>query len=142
MSIGQRIKQQREAIGMSQEELAQKLGYRSRSTINKIESGINDITQSKVIEFAQALGTTPAYLMGWEDETEKQTKSNATLENNIAKELVEKLQDGQGMVLRKGMDKVDIIYVTDAEQEAMLVMLEAMRKAQEVSQKDKNKAEE
>ncbi|PWL71479.1 MAG: XRE family transcriptional regulator [Clostridiales bacterium] len=141
MSIGQRIKQQREAIGMSQEELAQKLGYRSRSTINKIESGINDITQSKVIEFAQALGTTPAYLMGWEDETEKQTKSNATLENNIAKELVEKLQAGQGMVLRKGMDKVDIIYVTDAEQEAMLVMLEAMRKAQEVSQKDKNKAE-
>lgn len=141
LSIGQRIKQQREAIGMSQEELAQKLGYRSRSTINKIESGINDITQSKVIEFAQALGTTPAYLMGWEDETEKQTKSNATLENNIAKELVEKLQAGQGMVLRKGMDKVDIIYVTDAEQEAMLVMLEAMRKAQEVSQKDKNKAE-
>lgn len=68
MGIGQRIKQQREAIGLSQEELAQKLGYKSRSTINKIESGINDITQSKVIEFAQALGTTPAYLMGWEEE--------------------------------------------------------------------------
>lgn len=68
MNIGQRIKQQRENLGISQEELAQKLGYKSRSTINKIESGINDITQSKVIEFANALKTTPAYLMGWEEE--------------------------------------------------------------------------
>ncbi len=34
---------------MSQEELATKLGYKSRSTINKIEMGKNDITQSKII---------------------------------------------------------------------------------------------
>ena len=36
-----------------------------KSTINKIESGINDITQSKIIQFAKALDTTPSYLMGW-----------------------------------------------------------------------------
>ena len=67
MGIGKRIKERREELGLSQEDLAIKLGYKSRSTINKIESGINDITQSKVIEFAKALNTTPAYLMGWEE---------------------------------------------------------------------------
>ena len=74
MSIGSRIKERRESLNLSQEELALKLGYKSRSTINKIESGINDITQSKVVEFAKALQTTPAYLMGWEDNEQKQIK--------------------------------------------------------------------
>ena len=48
---------------MTQEVLAKKLGYRSRSTINKIELGINDIGQSKIIAFAKALDTTTSYLL-------------------------------------------------------------------------------
>ena len=36
MNIGQRIKQIRESMGLSQEELAKKLGYKSRSTINNL----------------------------------------------------------------------------------------------------------
>ena len=71
MSIGSRIKERRELLNLSQEELALKLGYKSRSTINKIESGINDISQSKVVEFAKVLQTTPAYLMGLEDNENK-----------------------------------------------------------------------
>lgn len=65
--IGKRIKEQREAVGMTQEELANKLGYKNKSTIAKIEVGANDIVQSKVIEFANALNTTIAYLMGWDN---------------------------------------------------------------------------
>lgn len=61
----QRIKSRREELNMSQDELAKKLGYRSRSSINKIEKGINDIPQSKILAFAIALNTTPEYLMGW-----------------------------------------------------------------------------
>lgn len=63
--IGKRIRIRREELGITQEELASKLGYKSKTTIAKIENGTNDIVQSKVIEFAQALDTTPAYLMGW-----------------------------------------------------------------------------
>ena len=37
MELYKRIKARREKLGMSQEELATKLGYKSRSTINKIE---------------------------------------------------------------------------------------------------------
>ncbi len=68
MSLADKIKQRRLELNMSQDELARKLGYKSRSTVNKIEAGINDITQTKIMAFAKALDTTPAYLMGWEDE--------------------------------------------------------------------------
>ena len=66
MDIYQRIRKRREELGMSQDDLAHKMGYKSRSSINKIEMGLNDISQSKVVAFAEALDTTPAYLMGWE----------------------------------------------------------------------------
>ena len=63
--VGEQIKKRRIELGLTQKELAEKLGYKSNTTINKIELGINDISQSKVIEFAKALNTTPAYIMGW-----------------------------------------------------------------------------
>ena len=62
-----RIKARRKELNMSQEELANKLGYKSRSSVNKIEKGENDIPQSKIDAFAKALDTTPSYLMGWEN---------------------------------------------------------------------------
>ena len=65
--IGGMIRKRREELELTQEELATKLGYKSKSTINKIEMGVNDITQSKIIAFAKALKTTPSYLMGWEE---------------------------------------------------------------------------
>ena len=68
--IGKKIRQKREELGYTQEELANKLGYKSKTTIAKIESGANDIVQSKVVEFAKALNTTPAFLMGWEDDAD------------------------------------------------------------------------
>ena len=45
MTLGDRIRLRREELRMSQEELATRLGYKSRSTIAKIESGENDLTQ-------------------------------------------------------------------------------------------------
>lgn len=70
-AIGQRIKQRRIELGMTQEELAHKMGYASKTTINKIENGINDVTQSKIIAFSKALETSVAYLMGWDDNLNK-----------------------------------------------------------------------
>ena len=63
--VGENILAMRKELGMTQEELAKKMGYKSKSTINKIELGINDIPQSKIAKFAEVLNTTPAYLMGW-----------------------------------------------------------------------------
>lgn len=67
MTIGDRIKAQREALNLTQAELAKRLGYKSRSSINKIELGDNELTQKKIKAIAIALQTTPAYIMGWEN---------------------------------------------------------------------------
>jgi transcriptional regulator with XRE-family HTH domain len=45
---------------MTQEELAKKVGYKSRSTINKIELDINDVSESKLVKIAKALDCSPA----------------------------------------------------------------------------------
>lgn len=68
MTIGDRIKQRRMELGMSQEELAHKLGYKSRSSVNKIELGGQNLTQKKIKKIADALDTTPDYIMGWDEQ--------------------------------------------------------------------------
>ena len=68
-TIGDKILERRTALNMSQDELAQKVGYKDRSSIAKIESGERDIRQKKLIEFAKALDTTPQWLMGYEEKT-------------------------------------------------------------------------
>ena len=62
--LSTRLHLRRKELGLSQEELAQRMGYRSKSSITKLEKGINDLPQSKVEELAQALETTPAALLG------------------------------------------------------------------------------
>lgn len=71
--FGTRIKQKRLELNMTQDELARKVGYTSRSSINKIELGFVDLPQSKIAAIANALGTTPAYLMGWDSEKDTAT---------------------------------------------------------------------
>jgi repressor LexA len=67
-TIGEKIKEARIKKGLSQTELAEQLGYKSRSSINKIEVGGRDIPRSQIVKIAQILDVTPAFLMGWEDE--------------------------------------------------------------------------
>lgn len=74
-TIGGRIKQRREELQISQDELAKKLGYKSRSSINKIEVGSQNLTQPKIKALAIALETTPSFIMGW-DEEKKSPDSN------------------------------------------------------------------
>lgn len=66
MNIGERIRNRRIELGLTQDEVAQKTGYKSRSSINKIESSRN-LPLTKVEKMANALECSPAYLMGWED---------------------------------------------------------------------------
>lgn len=68
MTVGEKIREARLKKGYSQAELAELLGYKSRSSINKIEVEGRDIPRSSIVRFAEVLDVTPAYLMGWEDE--------------------------------------------------------------------------
>ena len=66
--IYENIRKRRLELGMTQLELARLAGYENRSPIARIERGDHDLPQSKIVEIANALKTTPSYLMGWEDE--------------------------------------------------------------------------
>ena len=85
MIIGQRIRNRRIELGLTQDELAAKTGYKSRSSINKIECSRN-LPLTKVEQMAKALECTPSYLMGWEDEVENiemDTLVDIVLDNEI-----------------------------------------------------------
>jgi transcriptional regulator with XRE-family HTH domain len=71
MEVGERIRMRREELNMTQDELAKKVGYTSRSSVAKIESNANGMVQSKLVAFANALQTTPAYLLGFDEQSEK-----------------------------------------------------------------------
>lgn len=67
MNVGERIKQKREAVGITQTELAEIVGT-TKQNIYKYESNIvSNIPSDKIEAIAQALHTTPAYLMGWDN---------------------------------------------------------------------------
>lgn len=61
--MGRRIKELRIKRSMSQTKLAELAGYKDKSAIAHIEAGRRDISQSKLIAIAEALNTTPSYLM-------------------------------------------------------------------------------
>ena len=70
MNTGEKIRQLREAQGMTLEELGKKVGV-GKSTIRKWETGmIANMRRDKIKKVADALGVSPGYLMGWEDAAE------------------------------------------------------------------------
>ena len=71
MEIGEKIKQRRIELGWSQRELAYKMGYTNNSTLVKIEKGVVDVSQSRIVQFSKVLGVSVAYLMDWEEEQKK-----------------------------------------------------------------------
>lgn len=70
MTIGDRIKAKRKELKWTQRELANRMGYSNHSTVVRAESGQIDLPQSRILQFAEVLGVTPGYLMGWEQEPE------------------------------------------------------------------------
>ena len=83
LELYQRIRNRRQELNMTQDELAKKLGYKSRSSINKIELGIHDISQSKITDFARALNTTPDYLMGWSEARHADTAETSSADTYV-----------------------------------------------------------
>ena len=110
MTIGEKIKQKRNELKWSQRELCKRMGYSDHSTIAKIEQGKVDIPQSRIVQFADALGVSVAYLMGWEEKIEKDPEGLAELHFEILmdediSEIFEdfKLLDGQQRQLVKDL---------------------------------------
>lgn len=70
MTVGERIKQRREELGLSQMQLAIKMGYKTRAAISRAETSGDEIGAARVKKFADALGVSPSYLMGWSNDVD------------------------------------------------------------------------
>lgn len=81
MRIGERIKQRREELGLSVEDLGKLIG-KNRTTVYRYENGdIENLPTSVLEPVARALQTTPAHLMGWEEEPNGENPSIPTQED-------------------------------------------------------------
>lgn len=78
MDMYDRIRNRRKELGMTQDELAKLTGYNDRSSIAKIEAKKADLSQSKIIAFAEALKVSTSYLMDGEVK-EIEEKSNINM---------------------------------------------------------------
>ena len=74
--MAQRLKQLRQDRGLTLEQVAEVVGV-GKSTVRKWETGmIANMRRDKIADLAKALGTTPAYLMGWKEEEDKKDSPN------------------------------------------------------------------
>jgi len=74
--LSEKIRSRRKELKMSQEELASLVGYTDRSIISRIEKGLIDLTESKIMAIAKALNVTPEILVGWENKKEEKSNFN------------------------------------------------------------------
>lgn len=71
MEMGQKIHKLRTEKGMTLEELGNIVGV-GKSTVRKWENGmIANMRRDKILKVSEALGVSPAYLMGWEENTDE-----------------------------------------------------------------------
>lgn len=77
--FGENLRRIRISRGITQEELASKLGYTNRSSINKIEVGRSDMPRSKIEEAAKVLNVSPLELF----------KNEPLEENTVLEEIVD-----------------------------------------------------
>ena len=94
LELYKNIKKRRLELGMTQSDLAEKLGYSDKSMIAKIENGKVDLAQSRILAFADALKMSPSDLMGWKDDD---TDSEGYYTNPETARLAQELFETPGM---------------------------------------------
>lgn len=95
--FGKNLKELRLKMNMSQDELAKKIGYKGRSAINKIETGVNDMPRETVIRCAEALGVSPIEL--FKGTVEIEDTGSATDNDRLIKfgEYIRLLRETEGL---------------------------------------------
>ena len=123
-TIAERIRNRRQELGMSQDELARLLGYKSRSSIYKIEASGQDLPRKKIEKIAEALHTTPEYIMGWEEKPKEEQptanririkKRDGTVIEFDSTKLIEAINKALGNLNEPAQNKV-LNYIEDLQE--------------------------
>lgn len=106
-----RIKERRIQLGMSQEELAFKVGT-TQKQISRYERGVNDPTGDVLAKLADALNTTTDYILGRTDSPERQvTESNL---DPLETEIVTLLRDQSEAARQRALNVIKALLIPDA----------------------------
>lgn len=118
MTIGDRIKKRRKELGISVDEVAEKLN-KNRATIYRYESDEIENMSINILEpLANALDTTPAYLMGWELENKNINQSNCNSKEEKLLDTFNKLNElGKDKVISNAQDLTQIDKYTVVNEE-------------------------
>lgn len=98
--MAQKIKTLRQEKGLTLEQVAEVVGV-GKSTVRKWETGmIANMRRDKIADLAKALGTTPAYLMGWDEKENSHSEPKLTEGEELMLELFRKIpEDRQAAAL-------------------------------------------
>lgn len=94
MTVGDRIKKERERVGMPQTDLAKRVGI-SKQTLYKYENNIvTNVPIDKIELISEILHISPAYIMGWDNSLSDATADliPEILSDNVLFESIKKLK--------------------------------------------------
>lgn len=89
MTVGERIKQRRKELGLTVDEVAERLG-KNRATVYRYESNEIENLPTPILEpLAKVLNTTPEYLMGWKDKESTPIETNRSALTKLLDQMAE-----------------------------------------------------
>ena len=98
MTMGEKIKNRRKVLGMTQQELAEKMGFKTRSNISLIEQGERNIPANKIKKLAKILDISPEYLVGWRNTLESSSYSKVMV-NNKSHDILDTTRDPLRLII-------------------------------------------
>lgn len=135
--IGARIKKSRKENNMTLLELANKVGL-SEGTVQRYESGnISNVAISALENFAKALGTSSAYLMGWDDSYDHDSELTRRDEREIESDL-EDMMNSVSSAAFEGEDDIEDIEAFKATIKAAMIQAKKIAKKKYTPKKYRN----
>lgn len=127
MELSDRVRHRREELRMTQEELALRMGYKSRVSINKIENG-RPVSQKIIARLADALGVSIPYLMGWDEKPAEDLQAMGALAAEVLMDpaAMEVMQKYMAMDESDRQAVRDFMALGDADRYALRLVMASM----------------
>ena len=131
MELSDRVRCRREELGLTQEELALRMGYKSRVSINKIENG-RPVSQKIIARLADALHVSIPYLMGWDEKPAEELQDLGALAADVILDpaALEVMQKFMSMEESDRQAVRDFMALSDADRFALRLVMASMSEKQ------------
>lgn len=131
MELSDRVRRRREDMGLTQDDLAKRMGYKSRVSINKIENG-RPVSQKIIVRLADALGVSVPYLMGWDEKPAEELQGIGALAAQLVMDpdATEMAREYMAMDMDDRQAVRDFIALGDADRYAVRLVMASIAQKQ------------